>query len=74
MKRGIYVGGLCLLTGGAGITLFLTQRANRDLTAQVTRLAQVQISDVRSRFSLARGVPGTLKGQLQTGDLVVFNP
>ena len=35
MKRGIYVGGLCLLTGGAGITLFLTQRANRDLTAQV---------------------------------------
>lgn len=37
-------------------------------------LAQAQISDVRPRFSLAQIVPGTLKGQLQTGDLVVFNP
>jgi hypothetical protein len=35
-------------------------------------LAQVQISDVRPRFSLAHVLPGTLKGQLQTGDLVVF--
>jgi hypothetical protein len=35
-------------------------------------LAQVQISDVRPRFSLAQVLPGTLKGQLQTGDLVVL--
>ncbi len=39
-----------------------------------SELAQVQISDVRTHFSLAQVVPGTLKGQLQTGDLVVFNP
>ncbi len=26
------------------------------------------------RFSLTQVLPGTLKGQLQTGDLVVFNP
>ncbi len=39
-----------------------------------SELAQVQISDVRPRFSLAQVLPGTLKGQLQTGDLVVFNP
>lgn len=38
-----------------------------------SELAQVQISDVRPRFSLAQVLPGTLKGQLQTGDLVVFN-
>jgi len=38
-----------------------------------SELAQVQISDVRPRFSLAHVLPGTLKGQLQTGDLVVFN-
>lgn len=37
-----------------------------------SELAQVQISDVRPRFSLAQVLPGTLKGQLQTGDLVVF--
>ncbi len=37
-------------------------------------LAQVQISDVRPRFSLAQVLPGTLKGQLQTGDLLVFTP
>ena len=35
-------------------------------------LAQVQISDARPRFSLAQVLPATLKGQLQTGDLVVF--
>lgn len=39
-----------------------------------SELAQVQISDVRPRFSLARVLPGTLKGQLQTGDLLVFTP
>lgn len=39
-----------------------------------SELAQVQISDVRPRFSLAQVLSGTLKGQLQTGDLVVFNP
>ncbi|SDS56037.1 hypothetical protein [Opitutus sp. GAS368] len=39
-----------------------------------SELAQVQISDVRPRFSLAQVLPGTLKGQLQSGDLVVFNP
>ncbi len=39
-----------------------------------SELAQVQISDVRPRFSLAQVLPGTVKGQLQTGDLVVFNP
>jgi hypothetical protein len=39
-----------------------------------SELAQVQISDVRPGFSLAQVLPGTLKGQLQTGDLVVFNP
>jgi hypothetical protein len=37
-------------------------------------MAQVQISDVRPRFSLARVLPGTLKGQLQPGDLVLFTP
>ncbi len=37
-------------------------------------LAQVQISNVRPRFSLAQVLPSTVKGQLQTGDLVVFNP
>jgi hypothetical protein len=37
-----------------------------------SELAQVQISDVRPRFSVAQVLPGTLKGQLQTGDLVVF--
>jgi len=37
-----------------------------------SELALVQISDVRPRFSLAQVLPGTLKGQLQTGDLVVF--
>lgn len=37
-----------------------------------SELAQVQISDIRPRFSLAQVLPGTLKGQLQTGDLVVF--
>lgn len=37
-----------------------------------SELAQVQISDVRPRFSLAQVPPDTLKGQLQTGDLVVF--
>lgn len=37
-----------------------------------SELAQVQISDVRPRFSLAHVLPGTLKGQLQTGDIVVF--
>lgn len=37
-----------------------------------SELARVQISDIRPRFSLARVLPGTLKGQLQTGDLVVF--
>lgn len=35
-------------------------------------VARVQISDARSRFSVAQVLPGTLKGQLQTGDLVVF--
>jgi hypothetical protein len=39
-----------------------------------SELAQVQISDVRPRFSLAQVLPDTLKGQLQTGDLVVFTP
>jgi hypothetical protein len=39
-----------------------------------SELAQVQISDVRPRFSLAQVLPGTVKGQLQTGDLAVFNP
>ncbi len=39
-----------------------------------SELAQVQISDVRPRFSLAQVLPGTQKGQLQSGDLVVFNP
>lgn len=39
-----------------------------------SELAQVQISDVRSRFSLAQVLSGTLKGQLQTGDLIVFKP
>ena len=39
-----------------------------------SELAQVQISDVRPRFSLAQVLPDTLKGQLQTGDIVVFNP
>jgi hypothetical protein len=35
-------------------------------------VARVQISDARPRFSLAQVLPGTLKGQLQSGDLVVF--
>ncbi len=35
-------------------------------------LAPVQISDARPRFSLTQVLPATLKGQLQTGDLVVF--
>lgn len=39
-----------------------------------SEVAQVQISDVRPRFSLAQVLPGTLKGQLQTGDLIVFTP
>ena len=39
-----------------------------------SEMAQVQISDVRPRFSIAQVLPGTVKRQLQTGDLVVFNP
>jgi hypothetical protein len=35
-------------------------------------LARVQISDARPRFSLAQVLSAALKGQLQTGDLVVF--
>jgi len=35
-------------------------------------VARVQISDARPRFSLAQVLPDTLKGQLQTGDLVVL--
>ena len=37
-----------------------------------SEVARVQISDARLRFSVAQVLPGTLKGQLQTGDLVVF--
>lgn len=37
-----------------------------------SELARVQISDARPRFSLAKVLPATLKGQLQTGDLVVL--
>lgn len=47
-------------------------RAIIRLRRGTSELAQVQISDVRPRFSLAQVLPGTLKGQLQTGDLVVF--
>ncbi len=47
-------------------------RAIIRLQRGTSELAQVQISDVRPRFSLAQVLPGTLKGQLQTGDLVVF--
>ncbi len=35
-------------------------------------LARVQISDARPRFSLAQVLSATLKGQLQTGDLLVL--
>ncbi len=35
-------------------------------------LARVQISEVRPGFSLAQVLPADLKGQLQTGDLVVL--
>ena len=37
-----------------------------------SEVARVQISDARPRFSVAQVLPGTLKGQLQSGDLVVF--
>lgn len=37
-------------------------------------LAQVKVSDARPRFSVAQVLPGTLKGQLQPGDLVVSTP
>jgi hypothetical protein len=37
-----------------------------------SEVARVQISDARSRFSLAQVLPPTLKGQLQTGDLVLL--
>ncbi len=39
-----------------------------------TAVARVQISDARSRFSIAQVLPGSLKGQLQPGDLVVSTP
>lgn len=35
-------------------------------------VAQVQISDARPRFSLAQVLPGSLKGPLQSGDLLVL--
>jgi len=35
-------------------------------------VARVQISDARPRFSLAQVLSATLKGQLQTGDLVIL--
>ncbi|WP_438482894.1 hypothetical protein [Oleiharenicola lentus] len=38
-----------------------------------TELARAQISDARPKFALAQVLPATLKGQLQTGDLVIFN-
>ena len=50
-----------------------SQHAIIRLQRGTSELAQVQISDVRPRFSLAQVLPGTLKGQLQTGDLVVFH-
>lgn len=37
-----------------------------------SQVARVQISDARPRFSLAQVLSATLKGQLQTGDLVVL--
>ncbi len=37
-------------------------------------LAQVKVSDASPRFSVAQVLPGTLKGQLQPGDLVVSTP
>ena len=37
-----------------------------------SELARVQISDARPRFSLAQVLSATLKGQLQTGDLVIL--
>jgi hypothetical protein len=37
-----------------------------------SELARVQISDARPRFSLAQVLSATLKGQLQTGDLVLL--
>ena len=37
-----------------------------------SELARVQISDARPRFSLAQVLPPSLKGQLQTGDLVLL--
>jgi hypothetical protein len=49
-----------------GQTLFL-QRGT-------TRLARVQISDARARHSLAQVLPGTQKGKLQTGDIVLLTP
>ena len=49
-------------------------RANEIIAVRhgTSEVARVQISDVRPRFSVAQVLPGTLKGQLQTGDLVVF--
>lgn len=37
-----------------------------------SEVARVQISDARPRFSLAQVLSATLKGQLQTGDLVLL--
>jgi cell division protein FtsB len=39
-----------------------------------TELARVQITDARPRHSVARVIPGTLKGKLQTGDLALLTP
>ncbi len=37
-------------------------------------VARVQVSDARDRFSIAQVLPGSLKGQLQPGDIVVLPP
>lgn len=39
-----------------------------------SRVARVQISDARARRSVAQVLPGTQKGKLQTGDIVLLTP
>ena len=49
-------------------------RANDIISVQhgTSEVARVQISDARPRFSVAQVLPDSVKGQLQSGDLVVF--
>lgn len=44
------------------------------LARGTSEVAQVQISDARARLSVAQVLPASLKGKLQTGDIVLLTP